>query len=709
MRHLSTLLAPISLCLLFSLPALAQNSFQIIGAAGKTDRSNRLIRTTNGDFVMAGKVDNDAVLYRFDCSGQKLDSLRWDLAAPSSFEEFFDVMELPNGEFLAVGTANILTQYNSGLAVRVDANMKVLAADTMDIFGKGAALLQLARSKNGTIYLSGTVQGEGLNFSDGFCASFNPNSLTVKDSVTVFNYGLDYPLSLVVTDDDGLLVSGMAPLGNIFDLEAIIRNRAFVRKFNTSGTLLWEHVVETGLLKNKFGRAYFSSAVENPLTGNIIATGNIFTGDTTQNNILDLHYTLLSPTGALLDDTVTAMPGSQNIYHTLRFDGQGNPFFAYGDSVSNVVDIQNVAPLSSVFLDFNNQLYVFNTSTVRNVSAAFRDAVNVPQERVAYVGSFYTADEDIFVLFPSLDVQLTIDGATATVTQPLGPNYTYQWYNPSGPIAGATGTSYTAPINGPHAVQVIDPQGCTGFVIITFMVPLHASVEITQEIHCNGDKTGEIDVTPLGGTPPHQYQLNGGPVQNSNTFSGLGAGTYTVKVTDNENTLFVTDPITLTEPAKLTAAATLTLNTLTVNASGGTPPLKYSLNSGPFQTGNTFANLSPGDYTVIVKDANGCTTSSNTVKVTSAAIEPKAAWGLTVSPNPSIGLFQIAAQNALPDGPLHATLYDPTGRLLRNFVWEIRSGRLDTTLDLSDLPTGLYTLWLTDGKDGGAVQLGIVR
>ena len=137
--------------------------------------------------------------------------------------------------------------------------------------------------------------------------------------------------------------------------------------------------------------------------------------------------------------------------------------------------------------------------------------------------------------------------------------------------------------------------------------------------------------------------------------------------------------------------------------------MKYSLNSGSFQTGNTFFNLLPGDYTVTVKDANGCTTLSNIVKVTSAAIEPKAAWGLLVSPNPSAGLFQIAAQNALPDGPLRATLYDPSGRLLRNFVWEIRSGRLDIALDLSDLPIGLYTLWLTDGKDWGAVQLGVAR
>lgn len=708
MRHLPALLPLITLCFLFSGQIAAQNSFRLLGVADKNDRVNKLIRTTNGDFVMAGKVNNDAALYRFDCSGQILDSLRWDLAANSSFEEFFDVMELPSGEFLAVGTANILLEYNSGLAVRVNANLQVVAADTMDVFGRDAALLQLARSKNGTVYLGGTVQGESLNFSDCFCAAFNPNSLTIKDSVTVFGYGLDRPLSLTVTDDGGLLMSGMAPTGNIFDAEALITNRAFVRKFSTGGTLLWQHVQETGVFKNKFGRAYYSSALENPASGNIIATGNIFSGDTTTGNILDLHYTLLSPTGVLLDDTVATLPGSQHVYQSLRFEGQGNPFIAVGDSTGNVPDIQDIAPLSTVFLDFGNQLYVFATSSNRDVSASFRHVINVPEERLAYTGSFYTADEDIFVLFPSLDVKVAVDGATATVTQPLGAQYTYQWYNVGGPIAGATGTSYTSPVNGLHAVQVIDPQGCTGFVIVTLLAPLQAVVEVTQDIRCNGDKTGEIDVTPLGGTPPHQYQLNGGPLQGSNTFSGLGAGDYVVKVMDSQGEVFSTAPITLTEPPKLTAIASLTQNTLTVNASGGTPPLQYSLNGSPQQTSNTFPNLPPGDYTVTVKDGNGCTVLSNQVKVTSSAIEPKSAWGLTVSPNPSRGLFQISVPNA-PATSLRATLYAPSGRLLRNLVWETRNGRLDISLDLSDLPPGLYALWLTDGKDWGAVRLGVAR
>jgi len=706
--HPTSLLPLIALCFLFLGQIAAQNSFQIIGVADKNDRPNRLIRTANGDFVMAGRANNDAALYRFDCSGQILDSLRWDLAALSSFEEFFDVIELPDGGFLAVGTANITLQYNSGLAVRTDANLKVLAADTMDIFGKGAALLQLARSKSGTVYLGGTVAGASLNFSDGFCATFNPNSLAVNDSVTVFNYGLDRPLSLTALDDGSLLMSGMAPLGNIFDAEAIIRNRAFVRKFKTDGTMQWEYVVESGEFKNKFGRAYYSGAVQNPTTGNIIATGNIFTGDTTSGNILDLHYTLLSPSGALLDDTVATLPGSQHLYQSLRYDGTGNPFFAVGDSTGNVPDIKDIAPLSTVFLDFNNELYVFNTNANREVSASIRSIVNVPDQRLAYTGSFYREDEDIFMLFPSLEVMLAVNGPTATVTQPLGPDYAYQWYNSGGAIPGATGITYTSPVNGLHAVRVTDPQGCTGFVIVTLLAPLQALLEITQDIHCHGDKTGEIDVTPLGGTPPHRYSLNGGPLQTSNTFSGLGAGEYVVKIVDSENAMFTAQPITLTEPLPLTAVAVLTQNTLTVNASGGTPPLQYSLNGGAQQSANTFPNLPPGDYTATVRDAYGCTALSNSVKVTSGTVEPKAAWGLSISPNPSRGLFQISAANA-PDGTLRATLYDPAGRLLRSLFWEIRGGRLDASLDLSDLPSGSYTLWLSDGENWGVVRLEVVR
>ncbi|MDI9308692.1 MAG: T9SS type A sorting domain-containing protein [Limnohabitans sp.] len=58
--------------------------------------------------------------------------------------------------------------------------------------------------------------------------------------------------------------------------------------------------------------------------------------------------------------------------------------------------------------------------------------------------------------------------------------------------------------------------------------------------------------------------------------------------------------------------ALVTGNTMTINASGGTPPYQYSINGGAFQTSNIFTGLTNGNYNYIVKDANGCTCSGTT-------------------------------------------------------------------------------------------------
>ena len=48
-------------------------------------------------------------------------------------------------------------------------------------------------------------------------------------------------------------------------------------------------------------------------------------------------------------------------------------------------------------------------------------------------------------------------------------------------------------------------------------------------------------------------------------------------------------------------------NYIYTNISGGTPPYTCSLNNGPFQPIDTIKNLQPGNYTLLIKDFNGCT------------------------------------------------------------------------------------------------------
>lgn len=688
----------------------AQYNARFFGASAKNDVCNKLIRTSDGGYLMAGIVDNDAALYKFDCAGNLLDSLRKDLAVANSFETFNDVLELPNGEFLAVGHVLVPFVYGGALAIRVSSDLKELAFDTFTVLGKAGELRNLVRTKNGQVYVSGIIDGTGFNLGDNFCASFNPAKLVVTDSVTVFNYGiLEEPTSLLETADGNFLMTGAGVTGDITTPEALVQHRAFARKFKPDGVKLWDFTRDA-TFKSKYGRATMAGASET-LPGNILIAGNAFTGDTTADNILDVRFTLLSPDGKVLDENTVVKPGSQRLYQIIRTTLLGgNLLVAVGDSTANLRQ-GFASPFSAILGESAQKIVVVNAGADPSSPLSIHSIVEVPTERLAFAGVLYnpaeskTVNEDIFLATPGIGVLLSLSGSKATVTEPIGAGYSYQWYTAAGAIPDATNPSYTAQTSGTYAVIVTDAQGCTGIAVTVLTIPLQAVVEITQPIFCAGGATGEIDITPLGGIPPFKYSLNGGPLQDNNTYSGLKAGDYTVVVVDAQGTTFSPSILTLSDPPKIVVSPVVNQSNVTVSASGGVPPFKYSVDNQPFVNGNTFANLPNGLHTFTVKDANGCTaTASATVNVVSAASEIKETWSVSVSPNPGDGLFHLIAHN-LSD-VLQAELYDPSGHFLSRFEWGVSAaGKIETNIDIKNQPAGVYMLRLFDGQHEGAVKL----
>lgn len=63
------------------------------------------------------------------------------------------------------------------------------------------------------------------------------------------------------------------------------------------------------------------------------------------------------------------------------------------------------------------------------------------------------------------------------------------------------------------------------------------------------------------------------------------------------------------------ASCSLSDGTITAVATGGTLPLTYSKDGIIFQTSNIFLGLAAGPYTITIKDARGCT-STTTITVT---------------------------------------------------------------------------------------------
>jgi hypothetical protein len=85
--------------------------------------------------------------------------------------------------------------------------------------------------------------------------------------------------------------------------------------------------------------------------------------------------------------------------------------------------------------------------------------------------------------------------------------------------------------------------------------------------------------------------------------------------------------IAVTQPAVLNATSSVTnvlcnggtTGKITITASGGTASYQYKLNSGSYQTGNTFT-VAAGTYSVTVKDANGCEKTLSNIVVTQPAV-----------------------------------------------------------------------------------------
>ena len=183
---------------------------------------------------------------------------------------------------------------------------------------------------------------------------------------------------------------------------------------------------------------------------------------------------------------------------------------------------------------------------------------------------------------------------------------------------------------GVYTVSVRDSSGCIDTAIVELTNPLPITFTANADVimlSCFGDQNATITVNlPTGGQGSnYKYTLNtispaassSGP-QLSPVFSGLGAGTYSVTVTDGYNCSTTSVDIVIAQPvemeAKLVATTTPTCDvdaTLTLSASGGTGVYTYSTSStfatigGTFTTSTTFA-VTPGTYKYYVRDANGC-------------------------------------------------------------------------------------------------------
>ena len=286
--------------------------------------------------------------------------------------------------------------------------------------------------------------------------------------------------------------------------------------------------------------------------------------------------------------------------------------------------------------------------------------------------------------------------------------------------------------SGTYKVTVKDYVGCTSTLsgITVDFVPFTALVSSKTIVSCSG-RDGSITLSATGGKLPLMYSVNWGNYfyDSDNTVSNLYPGTYTVRVRDARGCISTISNIAITQVAKLTVAVSSKTNacknldnaSITVTGAGGIAPYQFSLNGATYKTSGVFTNLSPGTYSITVKDAKGCTSTVSGVSVsrTSSTCSNRSTYGgenvnivsgqkstkdvieiprVQVTPNPSNGNFNISLKG-LNGLKVEIRLIDAVGREVLRKQLTVSSENTVVPINLQKVSKGMYFVNVLSEKE----------
>ncbi|MBK8855537.1 MAG: T9SS type A sorting domain-containing protein [Saprospiraceae bacterium] len=200
------------------------------------------------------------------------------------------------------------------------------------------------------------------------------------------------------------------------------------------------------------------------------------------------------------------------------------------------------------------------------------------------------------------------NGSAEVTVNPPG-DYTINWNN------GATGTLISSLTSGFYQCTATDTTGCASSPVSFFISQpseINSNLYIGNPIFCFGDTTGTLICNPSGGTGDHLVVWSTGEM--SDTLSGIGAGEYSLYVTDQNNCI-ISDTLVLGQPSVLTVNLVEidsilcfgdTTGGIYIEATGGVGNYSFLWSSGQ---DSTFINdVGAGLYSVSVSDGNNCRT-----------------------------------------------------------------------------------------------------
>lgn len=270
-------------------------------------------------------------------------------------------------------------------------------------------------------------------------------------------------------------------------------------------------------------------------------------------------------------------------------------------------------------------------------------------------------------------VNITITGGSAP--------YTYHWSN------NATTQDLTNIDAGSYSCTITDNLGCAlhtpVYTVINSPGTLQLSDVSTIDELCNNNG-GSINITVTGGTSPLTYLWNNSVA--SEDILNISAGNYSCTISDANNCQITVNSTINNLNGTLNISNIIVTNescgntngNINIITGGGTTPYSYLWSSG--QTTEDLTNISGGNYTVTIHDAQGC---SITNDVTVNNIAGTLALGNTV------------ITNEICSGSNGSVNISVTGTQTPfSYLWSNSA----TTQDISGIIAGTYTCTITDNS-----------
>lgn len=220
-------------------------------------------------------------------------------------------------------------------------------------------------------------------------------------------------------------------------------------------------------------------------------------------------------------------------------------------------------------------------------------------------------------------ISLAVGGGTSP--------YSYQWND------GNSNQNRTGLAPGTYSVTVTDANSCVKtYTNITVSQPSQVfivSLDSKQDVLCNGQSTGAINITASGGiqfnppAAPYNYTWAGpGGPYNTEDLSGLAAGNYSLTVTDSKNCTAILQVI-ITQPTAINIATSKTDPTCpptpppTPPSPPATPPVTSdgAINitvTGGSGTYTSYSWTGPNGFTAITQNISGLIAGTYTVTIT---------------------------------------------------------------------------------------------